>query len=73
MLMFQKQRFISALIKRSSENMQQIYRKTPMPSCDFNKVSKQITLRHGQSPVNLLHVFRTLFDKNTSGELLLIF
>ena len=31
----------------------------------------QITLRHGCSPVNLLHVFRTLFTKNTSRWLLL--
>ena len=28
-------------------------------------------LRHGCSPVNLLHIFRTLFPKNTSGWLLL--
>ena len=26
--------------------------------------------RHGCSPVNLLHFFRTPFPKNTSGELL---
>ena len=25
-----------------SENMQQIYRRTPMPKCDFNKVAKQL-------------------------------
>ena len=31
----------------------------------------EITLRHGCSPVNLLHIFRTLFLKNTSGQLLL--
>ena len=29
------------------------------------------TLRHGCSPVNLLHIFRTPFTKNTSGWLLL--
>ena len=29
-----------------------------------------ITLRHGCSPVNLLHIFRTAFTKNTSGWLL---
>ena len=28
--------------KRCSENMQQIYRRTPMPKCDFNKVAKQL-------------------------------
>ena len=31
----------------------------------------EITLRHGCSPVNLLHIFRTPFSKNTSGCLLL--
>ena len=30
-----------------------------------------ITLRHGYSPVNLLHISRTPFAKNTSGGLLL--
>ena len=31
----------------------------------------EITLRHGCSPVNLLHIFRTSFTKNTYGWLLL--
>ena len=31
----------------------------------------EIALRHGCSPVNLLHVFRTPFYKNTNGGLLL--
>ena len=31
----------------------------------------EITLRHGSSPVYLLHIFRTPFSKNTSGPLLL--
>ena len=31
----------------------------------------EITLRDGCSPVNLLHIFRTPFPKNTSGRLLL--
>ena len=31
----------------------------------------EITLRHGCSPLNLLHIFRTPFYKNTSGRLLL--
>ena len=30
------------LRKRYSENMQQIYRRTPMPKCDFNKVALQL-------------------------------
>ena len=70
----QKQPSRSVLRKRCSENMQQIYRTTPMPKCDlrtprpkcdFNKV-----LRDGCSPVNL-HIFRTSFRGNTSGWLLL--
>ena len=55
-----------------SENMQQIYWKTAMPKCDFNKCHFnfiEITLRHGCSPVNLLHNFRTPFLKNTSERL----
>ena len=31
----------------------------------------EITLRHGCSPANLLHIFRTPFPRNTSGCLLL--
>ena len=62
----QKQPSRGVLGKRCSENMQQIYRRTPMPKYDFNKVAKQsnfieITFRHGCSPVNLLHIFRYLF------------
>ena len=30
----------------------------------------EIALQHGCSPVNLLHIFRTPFLKNTSGQLL---
>ena len=33
--------------------------------------SERIILRHGCFPVNLLHIFRTPFLKNTSGWLLL--
>ena len=42
-----------------------------MTKCDFIKVAIEITLRHGCSPVNLLHIFRAPFSKNTSGRLLL--
>ena len=31
----------------------------------------EITLRHGYSPVNFLHIFRTPFPKNTSEWLIL--
>ena len=63
--------------------MQQIYRRTPIPKCNFNNPCRsaisiklhcsfiEITLRHGCSPLNLLHIFRTSFDRNTSGRLLL--
>ena len=66
----------SVFRKRCSENMQQIYKRTPMPKCDFNKVALhcnfiEITLRRGCSPVNVLHMFRIPFLKNTSGRLLL--
>ena len=37
----QKQPFRGVIKKRCSENMQQIYRRTPMPKCDFNKVALQ--------------------------------
>ena len=37
-----KQPVRGVLLKRCSENMQQIYRRTPMPKCDFNKVALQL-------------------------------
>ena len=72
-----KQPSRGVLKKRCSENMQQSYRRTPMPKCDFNKVAKlqsnfnEITLRQGCSSENLVHIFRTPFLNNTSGRLLL--
>ena len=36
-----------------------------MPKCDFNKVA--LLLRHGCSPVNFLHIFRTHFPMNELG------
>ena len=62
--LIQKQPSRGVSIKRCFENMQKIYRRTPMSKCDFNKVALQ--------PVNLLHIFRTAFPKNTSGRLLLL-
>ena len=38
----QKQPFSGVLKKRCSENMQQTYRGTPMPKCDFNKFALQL-------------------------------
>ena len=47
-----------------------------MHKCDFSKVALlcniiEIALLRGCSPVNLLHIFRISFPKNTSGWLLL--
>ena len=42
-----------------------------MISIKFQSNFIEITLRHGCSPINLLHIFRTSFPKNTSGWLLL--
>ena len=55
-------------------NLQQIYWRTTIPKYDFNKVFCnfiEITLWHGYSTVNLVHIFRTPFLKNTSEQLLL--
>ena len=65
----QKQPFRGTLRKKCSENMHQIYRRRPMPKCKATLFA--ITLRHWCSPVNLQHIFRTPFPKNTSGGLLL--
>ena len=65
----QKQPFRDVLGKRCSENMQQIYKRTPMPKCQSNFI--EIALRHEYSSVNLLHIFRTPFPKNIYGWLLL--
>ena len=72
-LYFQNQPSRSVLRKRCSKNMHQIYRRTTMPKCDFSKVTIEITLWHGCSPINLMHIFRTPFFKNTTGRLLLYF
>ena len=52
----QKQPSRAVLRKRYSENVQH-----------SNFIA--IALRHGCSPVNLLHIFRTSFPKNSSGRL----
>ena len=42
-----------------------------MQKCNFNKVWKEtITLKHGCTPINLTHIFRTPFPKNTNGGLI---
>ena len=42
----QKQPPGGVLRKRCSENMQRIFRRTPMPKCDFNKFVKQLYWNH---------------------------
>ena len=71
----QKQPSRSVLRKRCSENIQQIYKRAPMPKCDFDKVGLQLYWNHTSawvfSAVNLLHIFKIPFSRNTSGWLLL--
>ena len=59
--------------KRWSENMQQVYRRTPMPKCHFNKVATLLKLHFDMVVLllNLLHIFRTPSIKNNSDWLLL--
>ena len=75
MILLQKHPSRDVLKKSCSENMQQIYKRTPMPKCDFNKVTLQLYWNRTSAwvfPVNLLHIFRTSFPKNTSGGVLLL-
>ena len=67
-LWIQKHPSRCVILKRCSENMQKTYRKTSMLKCNFNKIAcnfTEIELRHACSPLNLQHIFRTLFPKNT--------
>ena len=41
-LLLQKQPLRGVSEKRCSENIQQIYRRTPILKCNFNKVAKQL-------------------------------
>ena len=59
----QKQPSRGVLKKRCSENMRY--------AANLQENTYEITLWHGCSPVNLLHIFRTSFPKDTSGRLLL--
>ena len=43
-----------------------------MLKCDLLCNLNEITLWHGCSPVNLLHILRTPFPKNSYGVLLLL-
>ena len=69
-MQLQKQPFWRAFRKRCSENMLQISRRTPMLKFKQSNFI-EIILQHGCFSVNLLHIFRTSFLKDTSGGLLL--
>ena len=72
---FQKQPSRGVLRKWSSKTLQQMYRKKPCRRfisikllCNFIEIAHW----HGCFPVNLLHIFKTPFPRNTSGLLLLL-
>ena len=62
------------LKKRFSENMQQMYRRTPIPMCNFNKVALQLFWNHTLAWVfscTFDSYFQNTFFKSPSGWLLL--
>ena len=70
---YQKQSPRGLLRKRCSENMQQIYRRTPRLKCDFNKVAKKLCGNHTSAWVRsciFAAYFRNNFLKSNSGRLL---
>ena len=70
----EKQPSRRVLRKRCSENMHKFTGEHPFQSVISIKLQRNFTkiaLRHGCSPVNLLHILRTPFPRNTSGWLLL--
>ena len=60
-----------SLGKRCSKNMQQIYRRTPMPKSKTLLKNHTLAWIFFCNSVNLVYIFRTPFPKNTSGELIL--
>ena len=44
-----------------------------MPKYDFNRVTLQLYRNRTSVWVNLLHIFRTPFPKNTFGRVFLLF
>ena len=58
--------------ERCSKNLQQIYTRTPMPKCDFNKIALLCKLNFGMAvSCKFAAYFRNTFPKNTSERLLL--
>ena len=69
-----KQPSIGVLTKRCSENMPQIYRRMPMPNCDFNKIAFQLYRNQTSAWVfsfKFAAYFQNFFSRNTSGGVLL--
>ena len=67
----QKQPFKDVIKESYSENMQQIYRRTPMPKYDFNKVAMQIYWSHTLAWVFSCK-FAAFFQNTCSQEHLLM-
>ena len=66
-----KQPQIDFLIEKSSENIQQIYKKTPKWKYIYIKLLcnfTEIILRLGRFPVNLLYISRIPFPTNTAAS-----
>ena len=63
----QKQPSRGVLKKRCSENMQQIYWRTPMPKCNFNKVGLQLYRNHTSARVFSCK-FAAYFQNTSSWE-----
>ena len=59
-----KQSSRDVLSKRCSENIQQIYRRTPVPKCDFNKTALQLYWNHTST-----WVFYWIFAKSFQNTL----
>ena len=62
-----KQPFRGVLRKKCSDNMQQIYRRTPLPKCNFNKVAKQLYYNNTSARV-FSFKFASYFQNTFSWE-----
>ena len=56
----QKQPSKSVLRKRCSENIRQIYRRTPMPKFDFNKVALHLRMTCSASTAAAIYISNVL-------------
>ena len=57
----QRQPCRGVLKKRCSENIQQIYSRTPMPKCDFNKVANLLIVFSQHSGSSLKWILKWIF------------